>query len=56
MTYEVFRCLEGIRAGCVDYLGEIEAANMTAAEVLVAETFDLSDNEHFDIQEKDGAH
>jgi len=50
--YHVYRCLEGERAGNVDFLGPIKANGFDDAERIAKRCFDLSANEHFDIQQQ----
>ena len=52
-TYEIFRCLDGKRAGNVDYLGQFDFEDIAAAESYAESTFDLAESEHFLIEEAD---
>jgi hypothetical protein len=51
MTFTIFRCCGGEKAGCVDFLDEIEVSSMSEAERYAADHFDLGPDERFSIEE-----
>lgn len=53
MKYAGYRCQENERAGCVDFLGVVEAFSINEAESYFLKTFDWDENCHLDVQEEE---
>jgi len=51
MIYSIWRLIDK-KPGCVDFLGEIEAPDLSSAEKHAKNDYPLDPSEYFDIQEE----